>query len=137
LITGDRWEAEEIVQEAFLRVWERWDRVGAMADPAGYLFQTSFNLFRNHVRGALRSSRRKKQPSAQPDAFALVEERSDLMAALRKLSARQRAALVLLDLLDLPSEEAGKLLGVRAVTVRSLASQGRRALREAAGDLRG
>jgi RNA polymerase sigma-70 factor, ECF subfamily len=137
LITGDRWEAEEIVQEAFLRVWERWDRVGAMADPAGYLFQASFNLFRNRVRGALRSARRSKQPSAQLDAFALVEERSDLMAALRKLSARQRAALVLLDLLDLPSEEAGKLLGVRAVTVRSLASQGRRVLREAAGDPRG
>jgi DNA-directed RNA polymerase specialized sigma24 family protein len=37
LITHDPHEAEEIGQEAFVRVLERWDRVGGMIDPTGYL----------------------------------------------------------------------------------------------------
>jgi hypothetical protein len=39
LVTGDRHEAEEIAQDAFVRVFERWDRVGVHADPTGYLFR--------------------------------------------------------------------------------------------------
>ena len=39
LITRDRYEAEDVMQEAFLKVWERWDRVGNMDDPAGYVIQ--------------------------------------------------------------------------------------------------
>ena len=35
LVTGNRAEAEELMQDAFLRVWERWDRVGGMDDPSG------------------------------------------------------------------------------------------------------
>jgi RNA polymerase sigma factor (sigma-70 family) len=133
LVTGDRWEAEELVQEAFLKVWERWETVKAMNDPAGYLYRTAFNLFWNRMRSALRATRRKLRPELQADAFARVDERADLLAALRKLSPRQRAAVVLLDLLELTSEEAGRLLRVRPVTVRSLASQGRRVIREALG----
>src|SRR5687768_18221933 len=41
LVTGNRAEAEELMQDAFLRVWERWDRVGAMDDPVGYLYRTA------------------------------------------------------------------------------------------------
>ena len=37
LITGNRHESEEIMQDAFLALWERWDRVGSMDDPTGYL----------------------------------------------------------------------------------------------------
>ena len=36
-VTGNSAEAEEIMQEAFLALWERWDRVGALQDPTGYL----------------------------------------------------------------------------------------------------
>ena len=38
LVTGNRHEAEEIAQDAFLAVWERWERVSAMENPAGYLY---------------------------------------------------------------------------------------------------
>jgi RNA polymerase sigma-70 factor (ECF subfamily) len=41
LVTGNRQEAEEITQDAFLRLWERWDRVSEMEDPTGFLFKTA------------------------------------------------------------------------------------------------
>jgi DNA-directed RNA polymerase specialized sigma24 family protein len=44
LVTRDRAEAEDIVQEAFIVVLERWDRVGAMEDPTGYLYRVAFNV---------------------------------------------------------------------------------------------
>jgi RNA polymerase sigma-70 factor, ECF subfamily len=131
LVTGDSREAEELVQEAFLRVWERWDRVRVMNDPAAYLFRTAFNLFRSQLRRLLRAARRTVLPLPQTDASDQIDERLDLLAALRRLTPRQRAAVVLLDLMDLPSEEAGKILGVKAVTVRTLASQARQTLRTA------
>jgi DNA-directed RNA polymerase specialized sigma24 family protein len=37
-ITGNRAEAEELAQDAFLKVWERWDRVADMEEPIGYLY---------------------------------------------------------------------------------------------------
>jgi RNA polymerase sigma-70 factor, ECF subfamily len=129
VVTGDPREAEELLQEAFLRVWERWDRVSVMDDPAGYLFRTAFNLFRSRMRRLLRAARRTVLPVLRPSPSDQIDERMDLLAALRRLTPRQRAAVVLLDLMDLPSEEAGEILGVKAVTVRTLASQARHALR--------
>src|SRR5918999_3285159 len=52
VITGSRAEAENLAQEAFTRVFERWETVAAMEDPAGYLHRTAMNLFRNQYRRA-------------------------------------------------------------------------------------
>jgi DNA-directed RNA polymerase specialized sigma24 family protein len=57
-ITGSRQEAEDIGQEAFLRAWERWDRVSDMDDPAGYLHRTAINLFRDRSRRLVLGLRR-------------------------------------------------------------------------------
>jgi RNA polymerase sigma-70 factor (ECF subfamily) len=132
LVTSDRAEAEDIMQEAFLKLWERWDRVRVHPDPGGYLYLTAFNLFRSRLRRAARAARRAITGFA-PDPLAEVDARESLAAGLRALTPRQRAAIVLLDLLDFSSEEAGRALGVRPVTVRVLASQGRAALRDTIG----
>src|SRR3990170_2031401 len=58
LVARDRHEAEEVAQDAFVRVWERWDRVGVMEDPAGYLYRTGLNLLRNRRRHAVLALRR-------------------------------------------------------------------------------
>ena len=42
-VTGDRHEAEEVMQDAFLRMWERWDE-GRFDDPSAYLFRTAMNV---------------------------------------------------------------------------------------------
>jgi DNA-directed RNA polymerase specialized sigma24 family protein len=51
LVTHDSTE-EDLMQEAFVRVWERWDRVGTLDDPVGYLFKTAMNLHRSAIRRA-------------------------------------------------------------------------------------
>lgn len=134
LITRDRTEAEDVMQEAFLRVWERWDRVGEMDDPAGYVFRTAMNVWRTRRRRAALAVRRAMRLAAPRDELADVEAREAVVRALAALTPRQRAAVVLVDLLDHSSEEAGKLLGIKAPTVRVLVSQGRAALKRNAGE---
>lgn len=129
LVTRDRHEAEELSQEAFLKLWERWDRVGGLEDPQGYLYRTAMNLFRNRRRRATLALRRAVRLAPSDDAIAAVEQRDTVMRALGSLTRSQRAAVVLLDLLDLSSEEAARALGVRPSTVRVLAARGRSALR--------
>ena len=58
LVTGDRYEAEEIAQDAFLQVLERWDRVGRLDNPESYLFRTAMNVFRNRYRRSALAVRR-------------------------------------------------------------------------------
>ena len=129
-VTGNPSEAEEIMQDAFAALWERWDRVGAMEDPTGYLYRTSMNIFRKRGRRAAMAIRRRLALAPDPVPFADLDEQHDIVAALRELSPRQRAAVVLLDVMDYSSEEAGKALGVTAGTVRGLASRARETLRQ-------
>ena len=129
LVTGDRYEAEELVQEAFIKVLERWERVSGLEDPAGYLYRTAFNAFRKRSRRAALALRRAVGLAPDMDEFAAADARDLVARALRRLTPRQRAALVLTDLLGYGAQEAGKVLGVKAVTVRVLASQGRAAMK--------
>jgi RNA polymerase sigma factor (sigma-70 family) len=133
LITGNRHEAEELAQDAFLAVWERWDRVATMDDPTGYLYRTGMNGFRKRRRRAVVALRRVVGGSYQEDVFAAADARHVVAQALSGLSRRQRAALVLTELLGFSSEEAGQLLGIKPVTVRVLASQGRAAMKRTLG----
>lgn len=128
-ITGDRDDAEELTQEAFLRLWERWDDIDQIDDPTGYLFRVALNGFRMRRRRAA-VALRKLAPIAEPsDAFVEADMRADVRALLLRLTPRQRAALLLVDLLGHSPEQAGLILRVRPSTVRSLATQGRQTLR--------
>ena len=128
LITRNRHEAEEIMQDAFLKVLERWERVSSVTDPVGYLYRTAMNLFRKRRRRASLVLRRTVGLSPQDDEISLIETRVDVVRALASLSPRQRAAIVLTDLLDFNSEEAGRMLGIAPGTVRMHASRARAAL---------
>jgi RNA polymerase sigma-70 factor (ECF subfamily) len=134
LMTGDRFESEEILQEAFLRVLERWDRVVSMDKPDGYLFRVSMNVFRTRRRRAALALRRATRAAPPPDVFAAVEDRETVLRGLAELSADQRAALVVTALYGLSSDEAGAVLGVRPSTVRARATRARASLREAIGE---
>ena len=129
LVTGSLDEAEEIAQEALVRTWERWDRVRGMRDPTGYLYRVAMNVHRSAVRRARRAALRVLATDSPRNPFAEAEDRDEAARALRTLTPRQRAALVLTELLGYGSEEAGRILEIKPVTVRVLASEGRAALR--------
>ena len=117
------------MQDAFLRVWERWDRVGTMDDPVGYLYRTAMNLFRKRYRRALLAVRRSVGSTSSQDDFADADERETVRRVLATIPRRQRAALVLTEMLGFTPKEAGDALGVRASTIRSLSQQGRESFR--------
>jgi RNA polymerase sigma-70 factor, ECF subfamily len=129
LVTGSPQEAEELMQDAFLKVWERWDRVGRMENPNGYLYRVAMNGARSRLRRLRMAAAHAAALRSADDPFAVADLRDELVRALAGLSERQRMALVLTDLLDLPADEAARVLRVRTPTVRSLASQARTALR--------
>src|ERR671936_2809062 len=75
LLTRDRQEAEELTQDAFLRVWERWPRVLVHGDPVGYLFRTAMNLWRSRLRRAAVAARHVLQQARSADDLTEVEAR--------------------------------------------------------------
>ncbi|TMB93762.1 MAG: sigma-70 family RNA polymerase sigma factor [Chloroflexi bacterium] len=134
LLTGNAEEAEEVLQEAFIAIWERWDRVGAMEDPIGYLYKTAMNRQRSRYRRARRTARRVIGQAHGRDGFADVEDRVELARALVALSPRRREAIVLTALLGYGSADAGRMMGVADPTVRRLAQEARADLRVTLGD---
>jgi RNA polymerase sigma-70 factor (ECF subfamily) len=88
------------------------------------------NIYRSALRRAVAAARRAVRPPAEDDPFERVIERDEAVRSLAALTPRQRAALVVTELLGYSSEEAGTILGVRSGTVRMLTSQARAALKE-------
>ena len=107
-----------------------------MTDPRGYLYLAAMNVFRNRYRRTALGVRKTLSLATSEDAFATVEDRDVVVRALRDLTPDQRAAVVLTGYVGLTSEEAGKMIGMRASTVRTLATRARAAIRSKAGEPR-
>jgi len=134
LLTGDRHEAEDIAQDAFVRLYERWPHVRSLDDPVGYLYRTALNGFRSRRRRSMMALRRQLPTRDRPDELTAVERNADLMYRLAQLTVKERTAVVALDLLELSSEEAGQLLRMSPGAVRTQASRARARLRRKASD---
>jgi RNA polymerase sigma-70 factor (sigma-E family) len=127
VMTGDRGEAEDLVQECFIRLARHWPRVRAMSHVDRYARRVLVNLI---LDGTPRRSRRGQElegasealDSAQADHRSL-EDGGDLIDALRSLPPRQRAVLVLRHLEDRSETEAAEILGCSVGTVKSTASR--------------
>jgi RNA polymerase sigma factor (sigma-70 family) len=130
LLTGDRYEADDLAQEALLRAYERWDRVAAMESPAGYVYRTALNLHRSRLRAILVRARRVFAGIPADDLSDGVATSHDVRSALARLPRGQREALILVEWLGLGSEEAGRVLGIDASSVRGRVHRGRASLRE-------
>ena len=130
-VTGNRQEAEEIMQEAFLKLWERWERVSGLDDPVGYLYRTAMNVFRQRLRRAKVAMRKAVRSAEHEDAYEEIDTREVVIQGLRALQPRQRAAVVLTSLRGFSSEEAAEMLGMSPGAVRMLATRGRASMRKA------
>jgi RNA polymerase sigma-70 factor, ECF subfamily len=128
-VTGNRHDAEELMQDAFLKIWERWPSVGELGDVTAYLYRVALNGFRMRARRTRTAARRAVRADPASDPFDAADLRADLRRMLLGLSVRQRSALVLTEILGYSSQQAGQIMGIQPTTVRVLASQGRAALR--------
>jgi RNA polymerase sigma-70 factor, ECF subfamily len=134
LVTGSRTEAEDIAQEAMVRVFERWDRVMSTRSPVGYLYRTALNLYRSRLRRAAVRLRRGTPETAHLDPIAEAEDRDELGRLLAHLPDGQREALVLVVWLGMTDDEAGSVLGIEPVSVRVRVSRAKATLRAAGRD---
>ncbi len=129
-ITGSSADAEELMQDAFLKLWERWDRVDTIEDPVAYLFRVALNGVRMRARRARVATRKILPVAGARDPFDDVNVREDVRRMLRGISPRQRTAIVLTEIFGYSSAQAARVMGIQPTTVRALASQGRAALKE-------
>jgi RNA polymerase sigma factor (sigma-70 family) len=140
VMTGDRAAAEDIVQDAFLGLYRRWDHLPGMTAPVAYVRVSVVNGCRTALRRRSRlglwsgtgagdnldevATAAGSGPAAalaeSAEASVLLsEEQRTVVAALRKLPRRQREALVLRYYLDLSIEETAQAMGVSPGTVKS------------------
>jgi RNA polymerase sigma-70 factor (sigma-E family) len=126
-VVGDRELAEEQVAEAFTRAWTSWGKVRRHAAPRAWVVRTALNL------GVSRWRRRNREvPLAEHDAATAGPDPGvdpALIAALRRLPARQREVLALRIFLDLDTETTAKVIGVAPGTVMTHLSRAVAALR--------
>lgn len=119
LMCGDWHRADDIVQEALIRLYAAWPRVSDSPAIKAYARRTVVNTALNHAR---RGSRREvpvseiRELEARPEP---VEARLDLVAALDRLAPRQRACVVLRYFEDLSVADVAATLGCRQGTVKS------------------
>jgi RNA polymerase sigma factor (sigma-70 family) len=121
-------EAEDLVQEAMARVYERWPRVVTMASPSGYAFQVARNLHRRRLRTLLRSPVKVVTDHGE-DPAAIAGSREDVRRALMALPRRDREVLVMIGVLGLTNHEAAVALGTSDGALRVRLHRARAAFR--------
>ena len=132
-LTGSWAVAEELAQEAFLRLWRRWGGLRDQRAALGYLRATVVNLSRSTLRRRLVELRHQRgigEETHEPDPIA----RLDVATALATLPARKRACVVLRHLVDLSVEETATVLGISTGAVKSQTYRGLRLLEAALAD---
>ncbi|EST24746.1 RNA polymerase subunit sigma-70 [Streptomyces roseochromogenus] len=153
-MTGSYDDAEDLVQETFLHAWRARDGYQGRASARTWLYRIATNACLDFQRRTARRPQRYEplpgmdhgagEPPARitwlqpypddelPDSAAESRETVELvlLAALQHLPARQRAALVLRDLLGLTAAESARALGTSVASVNSALQRARPALRE-------
>ncbi|MGH2674278.1 MAG: SigE family RNA polymerase sigma factor [Actinomycetota bacterium] len=125
LLTGDRSVAEDLVHEAFVRLFGRFRDIRHPEAFRSYLRATVVNLARSHFRRRrVERAYLERQGRPPDDASPDPGAREEMWDALQRLSPRQRAAVVLRYYEDLTEAQTAEILGCAVGTVKSLVSRG-------------
>ncbi|MEU1808632.1 SigE family RNA polymerase sigma factor [Micromonospora sp. WMMD1076] len=130
VLTGNLAEAQDAVQEAYIRAWQRWSTVRGYDDPeawvrvvASRIAVSRWRSLRSRARAYLRHGAEESMPAPSTDTVEVV-------AALRRLPEEQRVALALYYLLGMPVAEVARETDAPVGTVKARLSRGRAALAE-------
>lgn len=133
VLVGDSGLAEELAQEAFVRVWRRWRKLADPDSASTYLRRTALNMARSRLRRRILELRHRigaREEGSEQD----VAGRIDMVRALQRLAPRQRECLALRYYEDLSVEDSAHLLGVSPGTVKSQTHKALQRLEEILGE---
>jgi RNA polymerase sigma-70 factor (ECF subfamily) len=127
-LTGDLADAQDVVQEAYARAWQRWSTVSRYDAPEAWVRQVAWRLAVSRARRAKVGLVKLRRHGPPPDVPGLDPDRVALVAALSRISAAQRHAVVLHHVVGLSVAEVAAECGVPEGTVKARLSRGRAAL---------
>jgi len=124
LMVGDHARAEELTQEAFARACRHWRRVRALDRPVAWVYVVATNEARRGWRREQReASSMSTTDAGAADSIGPIATALDVRAALAQLTDRQRAAVVLRYVADLPIAEIAEVMGCAPGTVKATLHQ--------------
>jgi RNA polymerase sigma-70 factor, ECF subfamily len=136
LLGGGRAAAEDAVQEALARAWERSQRGEVISSLPAWVTVVAMNLQRSRLRRLAVELRARSRlwERSQPAALESSDERIDVERALRTVPRRQRLALILRYGLDLPLREVAAGLGIKEDAAKALLYRARRSVASSMGE---
>ena len=134
LLTGDLTEAEDVVAEAFERAWLRWPTVRELDSPEAWVRTVARRLAVSRWRKLRTAAVAWRRHGAPPDVPALAPEHVALVTALAQLPLKQRTAVVLHHLADLPVQAVAVETGDSVSAVKKQLTRGRAALADLLAD---
>ena len=129
-MTGDFAEAQDVVQEAFVRAWDRRDQLAAAEHPEAWVRTVAWRLAVSRWRRAQNALTAWRRHGPPPDVDAPEVHNVALVAALRRIPEAQRRVIVLHHLCDLSVEQIAAETRAPTGTVKAQLSRGRAALRQ-------
>jgi RNA polymerase sigma-70 factor (sigma-E family) len=129
-LSGSRMGAEDIAQEAFLRAYRDWDRVGSYEHQAAWVRRVAANLATSGLRRRLVEARALTRLAGrwQPTVDPLAAGDAEFWAAVRALPRRQAQAVALYYFQDLSVQQTATVLGCAEGTVKAHLAKARQTL---------
>jgi RNA polymerase sigma factor (sigma-70 family) len=127
-ISGDRTEAKDAAQEAYVRAWQGWSRISAYDNPEAWVRTVGHRLCLNRWRKAKNRIVAYRRHGADSAVGPPSEDAVALVTALKKLPLPEREAITLHHLLDLSVAEVAAQTGVPVNTIKTRLVRGRRTL---------
>ena len=134
-LTGDRWTAEDLAQDAFIAAQRNWQKISEYDAPGAWVRRVVANKAVSKLRRSGAESRallrlRHKAPEPPPQLSA---ESVEVWAAVRSLPKRQAQVIALTYLEDLSLQQIGEILECSPFTVKTHLQRGRATLAECLG----
>src|SRR3954468_17155865 len=136
LVSGSGASAEDAVQEALVKAWERSEKGGDIESLRAWVATVALNHSRSGLRRLL-VERRERRPVPPEDAFEAADQSLDVARALERLPRRQREAVVLRYYLRFDTKEIAEAMGVHDGTVKSNLARARATLAQLLGSREG